>query len=118
MISYNKYKNIKETYKGNTYDSRKELKRYKDLELLQKAHLISELERQKRFILQPSFTDNLGVKYRKIEYICDFFYYDKKEHYYVAEDVKSSATAKDKTYMLKKKLFMYKYPNIVFKEII
>jgi hypothetical protein len=36
----------------------------------------------------------------------------------VAEDVKSEATRKDKVYNLKKKLFMYQYKNILFKEIL
>lgn len=113
-----KYGNIKTTYKGYKYDSKKEAKRAYELEMLQRAKEISELERQKHFELQPSFKDNLGITHRKIEYIVDFFYYDNKKKYYVAEDVKSVATREDKTYRLKSKIFMYQYPNIVFKEII
>ena len=113
-----KYKNIKVYKNGIQYDSKKEAKRSYELDLMQKAGLIKELERQKRFELQPSFKDNLGVTHRKIEYICDFFYYDVKNKYYVAEDVKSIATQKDKVYRIKSKMFMYQYPNIVFKEVI
>ena len=113
-----KYHNIKTYRNGIKYDSKKEAKRSYELEILQKAGLISKLERQKRFELQPSFRDNLGKSHRKIEYICDFFYYDNKKKYYVAEDVKSVATQKNKTYRLKSKIFMYQYPNIVFKEVL
>lgn len=113
-----KYHNIKTIRNGVLYDSKKESVRASELELMQKAHLIKELERQKRFELQPKFIDNLGKTQRKIEYICDFYYYDNEKNTYVAEDVKSIATRQDKTYRLKKKMFMYQYPNIQFKEII
>lgn len=113
-----KYHNIKTTRDGITYDSKKESNRAWELELCQKQGLISELERQKHFELQPAFMDCHGQRQRKIEYICDFYYYDEQLHFYVAEDVKSPATAKDKTYVIKKKLFMYKYPDINFREII
>lgn len=114
----NKYGNKKTIIDGIQYDSKKEANRGWELELCEKAKLITGLERQKHFELQPSFIDNQGEKHRKIEYICDFYYYDVQFGYYVAEDVKSPATAKDKTYIIKKKLFMYKYPDIYFREII
>ena len=79
---------------------------------------IKELEFQKKFELQESFIDNNGKKHRPIYYIADFFYFDTKLDCYVAEDVKSKATQKDKVYRLKSKMFMYQYPNILFKEII
>ena len=114
----NKYHNIKTIINGVKYDSKKESKRAFELELMQKGGLIKELERQKRFELQPKFVDNSGTTQRKIEYVCDFYYYDLKDSVYVAEDVKSPATRQDKTYRLKKKMFLYEYPNIKFKEIL
>lgn len=113
----NKYHNIKTIRNGVKYDSKKEANRGWELELCEKQNLIRELERQKHFQLLPSFTDNSGNKYRKIEYICDFYYYDNQINKYVAEDVKSEATAQDKTYIIKKKLFIYNYPDIIFREI-
>ena len=113
-----KYGNIKTELTGIKYDSKKEANRGWELLLCERQNLIQKLERQKHFELQPSFIDNQGEKHRKIEYICDFYYYDNQLGCYVAEDVKSPATAKDKTYILKKKLFMYKYPDIYFREII
>ena len=113
-----KYGNKKTIIDGIKYDSKKEANRGWELELCERQKLIKELERQKHFELQPSFIDNEGNKHRKIEYICDFYYFDNELGCYVAEDVKSVATAQDKTYIIKKKLFMYKYPDIRFKEII
>ena len=113
-----KYGNIKTIRNGIKYDSKKEANRGWELELCSKQKLITDLERQKHFELQPSFVDKNGNKYRKIEYICDFYYYDTQLKQYVAEDIKSEATAQDKTYIIKKKLFIYKYPDIYFREII
>lgn len=114
----NKYHNKKVIYKGIKFDSIKEMKRYIILEENQKRGFIKELELQKRFKLQGSFVDNEGKRHRPIYYIADFFYYDKVLRCYIAEDVKSKATQKDKVYRIKSKMFMYQYPNIAFKEII
>ena len=114
----NKYHNKKVEFHGIKFDSIKEMKRYIVLEATQKHGFIKELELQKKFELQEGFIDNNGKKQRPIYYIADFFYFDTKLDCYVAEDVKSKATQKDKVYRLKSKMFMYQYPNILFKEII
>ena len=114
----NKYHNKKISYKGIKFDSIKEMHWYLILNEAQNRGKIKELELQKKFELQKSFIDNLGHKQRAIYYIADFFYYDNDKKCYVAEDVKSEATRKDKTYNLKKKMFMYQYKNILFKEIL
>jgi hypothetical protein len=114
----NKYHNKKVIYKGIKFDSIKERNWYMVLENYIRNGRIKELELQKKFELQKSFVDNNGKKHRPIYYIADFFYYDNKLHCYIAEDVKSKATQKDKVYRLKSKMFMYQYPNIAFKEII
>lgn len=116
-IKTNKYRNKKVVYDNIKFDSIKEQEHYKLLKLLEKAGIIKELELQKRFELQPSFMDNSGKRQKAITYIADFFYYETIQKIYIAEDVKSEATKKDKVYNLKKKMFMYQYPNIVFKEI-
>lgn len=113
-MQYNKYRNIKTTVGGVTFDSRKEYRRAAELVLMERAHLISNLERQKRFELQPAFRNNKGEHVRAITYVADFVY-DKGGVRHV-EDVKSSATKKDKTYILKKKMFMFKFPDIIFIE--
>lgn len=107
-----KYHNIKTFSNGIKYDSKKEARRGDELRLMEKAGLISDLERQKRFVLQEGFTNNKGEKIRPITYIADFYY---KEKNWIAEDVKSSAT-KTEVYKIKKKLFEFKYPEITFRE--
>ncbi len=115
--SYNKYKNKKVEFDGILFDSKKECNRYCELKLLERAKIISELELQKNFELQPKYKNNNGENIRAINYICDFFYYDNEKKQYIVEDVKSIATKKDKVYVLKKKIFEYKYPNLTIKEI-
>lgn len=100
------------------FDSKKEAKRYNELKWLEKANIIKELELQKKFELQPKYTNNNGEHIRAITYICDFYYYSNENKCHIVEDVKSPATQKDKTYILKKKIFQYKYPNLLFKEVI
>lgn len=117
MIRYGKYNNKKVTVDGIDFDSIKESIRYKQLKLLQRAGLIKDLKLQVSYTLQPSFKSN-GQTIRSIKYIADFDYFTTKDNRHILEDVKSPATAKDKTYILKKKMLLYKYQDIVFKEII
>ena len=88
------------------------------LKVLEEEGKISELELQKKFLLQEEFIDNTGKKQRPIYYIADFYYYDEKLKCDIAEDVKSEATRKDKVYQLKKKMFVHEYPWIAFKEVV
>ena len=100
------------------FDSKKEAIHYTELKWLERAGLIKELELQKKFELQPKYINNNGEHIRAITYVCDFYYYDNEKQKYIVEDVKSLATQKDKTYILKKKIFQYKYSNLLFKEVI
>lgn len=115
----NKYGNHKKTiiFKGKevTFDSAKEANRAKELELLEKAGEISDLQIQKVFELQPRFR-HAGHTIRPITYIADFYYYDETPDCrhctdpitrWVVEDVKSAATKKDKVYQMKKKMMLY-----------
>ena len=113
-----KYHNKKVEFHGIKFQSIKERNWYLVLKSAQEKGFIKELELQKKFELQEGFIDNNGKKQRPIYYIADFFYFDTKLDCYVAEDVKSKATQKDKVYRIKSKMFMYQYPNILFKEII
>lgn len=112
-----KYHNNKVVKNGIKYDSQKEYLRHLYLKTLEEEGKISELELQKKFLLQEGFTYN-GKKERPIYYIADFYYFDKKLNCYIAEDVKSEITRSDKVYRLKKKMFEYKYGNICFKEVL
>lgn len=74
-----KYNNKKTQIDMYVFDSTKEAKRYKELKLLERAGEISNLELQPHFLLQDSFNKN-GRNYRKIEYIADFKYIEKREN--------------------------------------
>lgn len=105
----NKYRNIK----TGGYDSKREAKRAAQLELMEKAGIIFNLEKQVKFELQPAFRNKQGVAIRRIEYICDFVYYDVKGEYWVAEDSKGFRT---KDFILKSKMFQFKHPEYLFIE--
>lgn len=112
----NKYRNTKIVIDGIEFDSKKEGYRYKELKLLQRAGLITNLKMQTSFELQPSFKKN-GKTIRAITYKADFDYMTKDGRH-IVEDVKSKATEKDKVYRIKRKMLQYKYKDIEFKEII
>lgn len=111
-----KYHNVKAEYNGVVYDSKKEMRRAGALDMMARIGAITDLERQKAFELQPGYVNNKGQKIRPITYYADFYYFDKERGVWVAEDVKSPATRQDKVYRIKKKMFEYKYPNILFIE--
>lgn len=117
MIKINKYRNKKCIYKGIKFDSEKERNRYIQLKCYEKLGEITKLELQPRFLL----LDTIHYKnktYPKTYYKADFKYFDIRKGKYIAEDVKSPITAKDKVYRLKIKLLLTKYPDIEFREII
>lgn len=104
-VKKSKYNNIKTVDEfGNVFDSKKELKRAKELRLLLKAGEIGFLARQVEF--------DLGVG----KYIADFVYTDKATGLTVVEDVKSEATKKLPVYRLKRKM-MWKIHQIELKEV-
>lgn len=102
-----KYGNQKVTLDGITFDSKKEAGRYHDLKVMQMGGDISELKLQVEF--------KLAVEGKKIaSYFADFTY--KLNGELVVEDVKSSATRKIRTYIMKKKLMEAIY-KIQIKEV-
>lgn len=108
---YNKYKNKKTIIDGFEFDSKLEARHYCELKLLLKAKVISELTLQKVFLLQDKFKYN-GKTERAITYVADFYYIkDGKEH---VIDCKGFLTD---VYKIKRKLFLFKYPDIIFKEV-
>jgi len=113
----NKYRAVKTTLNGTTYDSKKEANRGAFLEQLQREGKIRDLEKQKEFVLIDAFESH-GIKYRKCSWIADFYYYDCRKRHWVAEDVKSFITRKKPEYRMKVKLFVQRYRNIWFEEIV
>lgn len=110
-----KYHAIKTEYKGVIYDSKFEAHKAFQLDMLQRAGLIKDVQRQVKFTLQDGFVNNKGEKIRPITYIADFVYIDVKTGEKIVLDTKSPAT-RTQVYMLKKKMFEYRYPDYIFKE--
>ena len=112
-MAYNKYKNKKTIVDGIPFDSKKEAGRYQELKLMTRGGLIKNLELQPEFEILPAYRRN-GKKVQNIKYIADFKYTDIQRGIEVVEDVKGFKT---NVYKLKKKMFLYKYPQYEFKEI-
>lgn len=94
-----KYGNHRITIDGITFDSKKEAKYYGLLLLREKAGEISEIE------LQPAFKYLSDDETRTIfTYRADFSYREGAETEKRYIDVKSPATAKNSTFILKRKL--------------
>jgi len=114
MRGYSKYKNIKT---ADGFDSKKEAKRFKELELMQRAGVIRNLTKQSPFNLLPSFKDKQGITERGIKYVADFVYFDIEKGSLVIEDVKSPFTKKLPAYIIKRKLVKFTYPEYLFIEV-
>lgn len=115
-VKARKYNNKKVEADGFVFDSTKEFNRYYELKLLQRAGRIRGLEVHPKFELQPKFKDKSGVSHRAITYSGDFSYIENGVH--IVEDVKSAMTRELRHYRDKKKLLLFKFPDIVFKEVI
>ena len=91
-----KYKNKKSTYNGIQFDSKKEMNRYANLLLLEKANKISNLQLQ---VIYKIIINGFHV----CTYIADFVYCDS-DRGIVVEDVKSEHTRTLPVFRIKKKL--------------
>ena len=115
-----KYGNKKCQYNGIVFDSKHESERYRELLLMQKANLISDLRTQVPFELIPEQREQSGEFYksgpnkgkqkpgklieRACVYYADFTYYENGN--LVVEDAKGMRT---KEYTIKRKLMLHKY---------
>lgn len=111
----NKYHAIKTECDGIVFDSKLEQRKWEELKRLERIGVIRDLDRQVRFILQDGYVNNQGKKIRPISYIADFVYYDVKKKKKFVMDTKSKAT-RTQVYLLKKKIFEYRFPEIIFIE--
>lgn len=98
------------TVDGIEHDSKKEAARWQELNLMLRARLIEDLQRQVRFELIPKQEGE-----RSCTYIADFVYIDRKTGQKVVEDVKSPAT-RTEAYRIKRKLMLLVH-GIRIKEI-
>lgn len=123
----NKYNNTKVTVDGESFDSKKEARRYCELKLLERAGEIINLERQVKYILIPAqyeSYDRYGKKGQPLKqgqrllekecsYVADFKYQDAHTGELIVEDTKGVRT---KDYIIKRKLMLKEF-GIKIKEI-
>lgn len=116
-----KYNNKKAELDGITFDSTKEMKRYIVLKKAQEDEIISDLMLQVKFELIPAvrekYIKHLKTKDKECErtiqlpitYTCDFQYTKNGET--IVEDIKASPkiASLDKSFLIKEKLFRWKY---------
>lgn len=120
-----KYHSKKMVVDGIVFDSRKEGRRYLELSNLQKAGMVTDLQMQVTFELIPTQYEwvESGSFYRRgdkkgkpkmerrvvekgVKYIADFVYTDWNGNR-VVEDIKSVATRKKESYVIKRKLMLH-----------
>jgi hypothetical protein len=87
----------------------KEANRWCELKMLEKAGKIQDLQRQVKFELIPKQDGE-----RAVHYVADFVYVEDGKK--IVEDVKSAATKKNKEYVIKRKLLLWRH-GIRIKEI-
>lgn len=125
-----KYGARKTVVDGITFASKKEADRYRELKLLERAGEIKDLQMQVAFELIPALYAEPTEKYTKgarkgewkqgkcieraVNYIADFVYFDLRDDRWIVEDVKGMRT---KEYIIKRKLFRWRYPDYEFREV-
>lgn len=98
---------------GIVFRSSLEADAYQLLKVWQAAGVISELELQPKFLLQPKFIHAAtGEKVRAITYKADFSY-RKADGGRVVLEIKGFRT---QPYMLRRKMFLAKYQHLIFEE--
>jgi hypothetical protein len=107
-----KYKNKITEVDGIRFDSEKEADYYWQLHWMMREGTVKEVELQPKFVLQPAY-EAAGKKIRPIIYKADFKVTEASGHVYYV-DTKGMRT---QVYMIKKKMLLYKYPDIDFREV-
>ena len=117
---------------GSTYDSKKEYRRWCELNLLEKAGKISNLQRQVKYELLPTITetyerystksgkrlkDGVVVIERECNYIADFVYTDNETGETVVEDVKGYKSGSGYSVFVLKRKMMLHFHGIQIKEV-
>lgn len=112
QIQKSKYHSRMVEVDGHIFDSKKEAQKYIQLKLWRQAGVIKDFELQPEFELQPGYRDRFGRWVHPIKYRADFrvIYPDGRA---VIIDTKGYRT---KDYRLKRKMLLYRYPDIEFVE--
>jgi hypothetical protein len=101
------------TMGGKVFASKAQMLRYADLQLLQRAGKISELEMEVPFKVYIRNPDGMEEYY--CTYTADHVYWENGSR--VIEEVKSSGTAKDPAYRLRRKAFEI-YHGLKVREVV
>ena len=115
-MAKSKYGSTKCIVNGIQFDSRKEARRWGELLLMQRARVISDLQRQVKYVLIPAqyetferygnngqrLKDGKRLIERELSYIADFVYTEGGK--LVVEDTKGFRT---KDFIIKRKLMLY-----------
>lgn len=109
-----KYHSRKVRLDGMIFDSQMEARRYQELKLIERAGKIKDLVCQPKFSLIPTIRREGHKTLRCTNYYADFKYIDCETGKEVVEDVKGFETD---VYKLKKKLLLWRYPDLDFREI-
>ena len=100
-VAVGKHKAVKREYNGMTFDSGRELSRWKELEILLAAGKIADLQRQVPFVLAGPVVLG-GRKKPAIKYVADFAYWDLQgAPTLVIEDAKSPHLRTNPVFRLK-----------------
>ena len=110
-VKPSKYRNKKIERNGLTFDSRRELKEWVALESLQHAGVITDLQRQVKYVLIPSQTREDGTKERPVTWTADFVY--KRDGKTVVADAKGIRTQQG---IIRRKLMLMVH-GITVKEV-
>jgi len=108
----NKYHAKSTIIDGIKFDSMAESNQYLELKMLEQAGEISDLTLQPKFTVLDAF-EHEGKLMRGINYTPDFMYFDHNGMQTVVE-VKGMET---RDYLLRKKLFLSRYPYIRFIQV-
>lgn len=103
MAKANKYGAKKAVVAGIEFDSKAEARRWAELQLLERAGQIANLQRQVEFLLVPTQRRPDGTMERAAKMVVDFVY--EQDGRRVCEELKSPAT-KTPVYNLKRKLLL------------
>jgi hypothetical protein len=113
-----KYHNKKITVNGEAFDSRKEFRRWQELQLLERSGLIKNLRRQVKYVLIPAqyemyprFSGKTGKRLKdgkrlvekECSYIADFVY----SHFDGSVSVEDTKGVKTDAYIMKRKLMLW-----------
>ena len=104
MAGKSKYHSKKVTVDGETFDSKREYLRWRELQLLEKAGKIKNLQRQQRIELIPSQRIDGKVVERPCCYVADFIYEEDGKK--IVEDSKGFRTTE---YIIKRKLLLWRH---------